>query len=156
MKAGPGSAGGTEAPPIVHDVLRAPGRPLDTATRGFMEPRFGRDFGAVRVHMDETAARSAATMRATAYTVGRDAVFGAGEFAPHTRKGAQLLAHELAHVGQQGEAQTAATVVQRKPDDALPLVPDTEEMCAPPTRGSGSCRSSSSSPPLSPLKGGEG
>jgi hypothetical protein len=31
-------------PPIVHDVLRSPGRPLDSATRAFMEPRFGHDF----------------------------------------------------------------------------------------------------------------
>jgi hypothetical protein len=29
------------APPIVHEVLRAPGQPLDAATRAFMEPRFG-------------------------------------------------------------------------------------------------------------------
>lgn len=28
-------------PPIVHEVLRSPGQPLDTATRSFMEPRFG-------------------------------------------------------------------------------------------------------------------
>ncbi len=107
------------------------------ATRAFMEPRFGRDFGAVRVHADEMAARSAAAMRARAYTVGHDVIFGAGEFAPNTRKGAQLLAHELAHVGQQGQAQAAGAVVQRKTDDALPLVPDNEEMCAPPNQGIG-------------------
>lgn len=34
-------------PPIVHEVLRSPGRPLDPATRAFMEPRFGRDFSRV-------------------------------------------------------------------------------------------------------------
>jgi hypothetical protein len=28
------------APPIVHEVLRSPGQPLDPATRAFMEPRF--------------------------------------------------------------------------------------------------------------------
>jgi hypothetical protein len=33
-----------EAPPIVHEVLRSPGQPLDPATRAFMEPRFGHDF----------------------------------------------------------------------------------------------------------------
>ena len=118
-------------------TLRTPGRALDMATRAFMEPRSGRDFGAVRVHADETAARSAAAMQARAYTVGRDVVFGAGEFAPNTRKGAQLLAHELAHVGQQGPAQAAGAVVRRKTDDSLPLVPDNEEMCAPPNQGIG-------------------
>jgi hypothetical protein len=30
-------------PPIVHEVLRSPGQPLDAATRAFMEPRFGSD-----------------------------------------------------------------------------------------------------------------
>ena len=39
-------------PPIVHEVLRSPGQPLDTATRSFMEPRFGHDFSRVRVQMD--------------------------------------------------------------------------------------------------------
>jgi hypothetical protein len=37
-----------EAPPIVHEVLRSPGEPLDATTRAFMEPRFGHDFGGVR------------------------------------------------------------------------------------------------------------
>ena len=35
------------APPIVHEVLRSPGRPLDDATRGFMESRFNHDFSRV-------------------------------------------------------------------------------------------------------------
>ena len=54
--AGPVNAGGVEAPPIVHEVLRSPGQPLDAATRAFMEPRFGHDFSKVRVHTDEKAA----------------------------------------------------------------------------------------------------
>ncbi len=37
------------APPIVHEVLRSPGRPLDDQTRGFMESRFGHDFSGVPV-----------------------------------------------------------------------------------------------------------
>ncbi len=38
-----------EVPPIVHDVLRSPGQPLDSSTRSFFEPRFGHDFSAVQV-----------------------------------------------------------------------------------------------------------
>jgi len=38
-----------EAPPIVDEVLRTPGQPLDPATRGFMEPRFGGDFSQIRL-----------------------------------------------------------------------------------------------------------
>ncbi len=90
-----------EVPPVVHDVLRSPGRPLDPATRAFFEPRFGHDFSAVRIHTDARAAESARAVNALAYTVGRDVVFGAGQYAPGTGEGQRLLAHELTHVVQQ-------------------------------------------------------
>jgi len=95
-----------QAPPIVHDVLRAPGQPLDASTRAFMEPRFGHDFSRVRVHANTQAAKSARAVNALAYTVGRDVVFGAGQYAPGTVQGQRLMAHELTHVVQQ--RQTAA------------------------------------------------
>ena len=104
----------SEAPPIVHEMLRAPGRPLDAAvatldpgepldagTLAFMEPRFNYNFSEVRVHADSRAAESARSVNALAYTVGRDVVFGAGQYAPTTLSGQQLLAHELTHVVQQ-------------------------------------------------------
>ncbi|MGB9632210.1 MAG: DUF4157 domain-containing protein [Chloroflexaceae bacterium] len=90
-------------PPIVHEVLRSPGQPLDAETRAFMEPRFGHDFSRVRVHTDARAAESARAVNALAYTVGRDVVFGAGQYAPGASAGRRLLAHELAHVVQQGD-----------------------------------------------------
>lgn len=86
------------APPLVGHVLRAPGRPLPDAERGFMEARFGRDFSRVRVHDDAPAALSALAVGAEAYTAGGHIVFGPGRFAPHTGAGRALLAHELAHV----------------------------------------------------------
>ena len=98
-----GRAEPTEIPPIVHDVLRSPGQPLDADTRAFMEPRFGHDFSKVRVHADMKAAESARAVNAQAYTVGRDVVFGAGQYAPATTSGRQLLAHELTHALQQGQ-----------------------------------------------------
>jgi hypothetical protein len=88
-------------PPVVHDVLRSPGQPLDAATRAFMEPRFGHDFSEVRVHTDAKAAESARAVNALAYTVGRDVVFGVGQYAPTSGAGRRLMAHELAHVMQQ-------------------------------------------------------
>jgi len=93
------SSGGV--PPIVHDVLRSPGQPLNPGARAFMEPRFGHDFSHVRVHTDARAAESARTVNALAYTVGRNVVFGAGQYAPGTGNGRRLLAHELTHVVQQ-------------------------------------------------------
>src|SRR5215204_2830106 len=65
------------APPIVHEVLRSPGQPLDANTRAFMESRFGHDFSQVKVHVDAKAAESAQAVNAWAYTVGRDVVFEA-------------------------------------------------------------------------------
>jgi len=89
-------------PPIVHEVLHSPGHPLDFATRAFMEPHFGHDFSQVRVHTDAKATESAQMVDALAYTVGRNVVFGAGQYAPETQKGQGLLAHELTHVLQAG------------------------------------------------------
>lgn len=88
-------------PPIVHDVLNTPGQPLDAGARAFMEPRFGHDFSGVRVHTDARAAESARSVNALAYTVGRNVVFGTGQYAPETDAGKKLLAHELTHVVQQ-------------------------------------------------------
>ena len=92
----------TAMPPVVHEALHSSGQPMDAGTRGFMESRFGYDFNRVRVHTDALAARSADAVGAFAYTVGRDVVFGAGQYSPWTIAGQRLLAHELAHVVQQG------------------------------------------------------
>jgi hypothetical protein len=78
------------------------GEPLDPATRLFMESRFGQDFSQIRIHAQAGAEKSAQTLDAQAYTVGRDIVFGPGHYAPHTASGRQLLAHELVHALQQG------------------------------------------------------
>jgi len=107
------NAGGMEAPPIVHDVLRSSGQALDASTRSFMEPRFGQDFSSVRVHTDGKAAESASAVGARAYTVGRDVVFGAGEYSPASPVGQQLLAHELAHTIQQQFGNTPVRRMQR-------------------------------------------
>lgn len=85
-------------PPLVQEVLNTPGRPLDPEARAFMEPRFGQDFSHVRVHTDAQAAESANAVNAHAYTVGRDIVFGPGQYSATSRG---LLAHELTHVMQQ-------------------------------------------------------
>jgi hypothetical protein len=94
-----GAAGG-EAPHAVHDVLGSAGQPLDAETRAFFEPRFGRDFGDVRVHADARAAQSAQAVNALAFTVGNHVVFANGEFGREASQ-RRLLAHELTHVLQQ-------------------------------------------------------
>jgi hypothetical protein len=89
------------APPIVHDVLRSPGQPLDEDTQSQFAAKFRRDFSQVRVHTDEQAAESARAVGALAYTVGNNVVFGAGRYSPANSGGRRLLAHELTHVVQQ-------------------------------------------------------
>lgn len=112
----PSSASAEPAPPVVSNVLEASGQPLDTATRAFFEPRFGHDFGFVRVHADQEAAKSANAVDALAYTVGSHIAFAAGYYSPTTKPGQRLIAHELSHVLQQG-ASGAAGTVQRSPTD---------------------------------------
>jgi hypothetical protein len=123
---GPAEASIGAAPASVHEALRAPGRPLDRSTRAYFEPRFGQEFGNVRVHTGLSAARSAREVNAHAYTVGQNIVFDAGRFAPGTHEGRRLIAHELAHVVQQS---ASAPTVQREPTPAAD--PTAEPAAAP-------------------------
>ncbi len=95
-------------PPLVRTAVQSPGRPLDSAARTLMEPHFNYDFSQVRIHTDALAAESARAVRARAYTLGRDLVFGAGQYSPSSPHGRRLLAHELAHVVQQAGGYTGA------------------------------------------------
>jgi hypothetical protein len=97
----------TGLPPTVANSIQAPGQPLDRDTREFMESRFGKDFGHVRLHTDAGAADSALSVNADAYTVGNHIVFGTGLYAPESPSGRLLLAHELAHVVQQSRGGSA-------------------------------------------------
>lgn len=119
-----GSPGGI--PSSVHEVLRTSGRALDRAARSYFEPRFGHDFGQVRIHADDKAAQAASSINARAFTVGRDVVFGRGQYAPATDAGLRLIAHELTHVVQQQGTPQAA--VQRAAEAPKPPVnEDTEK-----------------------------
>jgi hypothetical protein len=111
---GNGSPGSAAPPPIVNEVLRASGRPLDPETRAYMEPRFGVTFGQVRVHHDARAAESARAVDAQAYTVGSQIVFGSGRYAPRSSQGRWLIAHELSHTIQQAGRETHSPLVQKK------------------------------------------
>jgi len=81
--------------------LRGGGQPLPQSLRARFEPRFGHNFGGVRVHTGAQAAHVARSVNARAFTVGNDVAFGAGQYSPDTDSGQRLLAHELTHVIQQ-------------------------------------------------------
>lgn len=76
---------------------------MPESTRIFYEGRLGHDFSDVKIHTDSGAAKAAQAVNARAFTVGKDVVFGAGQYAPGTDSGKRLLAHELSHVVQQSE-----------------------------------------------------
>jgi hypothetical protein len=114
-------------PRIVSDVLRSSGHPLDSTTRSFFEPRFGRDFGDVRVHTDSDAAISAQSINAQAYTSGSHIAFDVRQYSPDSFSGRSLLAHELVHVAQQtGDHETSVASpeggarIQRQPEQGTP------------------------------------
>ncbi len=81
--------------------LRGGGQQLPQPLRAYFEPRFGHDFGGVRLHTGSHAVEAAQKINAKAFTVGNDVAFGAAEYSPETGAGKRLLAHELTHVIQQ-------------------------------------------------------
>jgi hypothetical protein len=118
----------SQTPALVNEALGRPGHPLDGESHKVLGPSFGRDFSAVRVHADSAASASARALRASAYTVGDDIVFGEGKYAPRSPAGQRLLAHELTHVVQQSGLPRAAPsaspaavppvhLIQRAPPD---------------------------------------
>ena len=100
----------------IESVAQQPGMRLPDVTRAFMEKRFGYDFRRVRIHADRPAAQIARSINARAFTKGEDIVFGQNQYAPDSRHGQWLLAHELTHVVQQGTTQN----VPRKEATASP------------------------------------
>jgi hypothetical protein len=151
----------TEAPPIVHKVLRGAGQPLDGGTRALLEPPFGRDLSGVRVHTGAQADDSACAVGARAYAVGQDAVFAAGQYNPGSREGLRLLAHEVSHTVQQtggggagGGLSGAAPAVAREPtpEDA-PKKDDAKKKPDPVTVTAPAEELLNPSGPIAPVKG---
>ncbi|HEY2745902.1 MAG TPA: DUF4157 domain-containing protein, partial [Polyangia bacterium] len=99
-----GGGGGAAAIPT------GAGAALGGGVQGRMERTLGADLSGVRVHTGGDSAEAAEAMGARAFTVGSDVHFGRGEFAPGSREGDRLLAHELTHV-----VQGQQSGVQRKP-----------------------------------------
>jgi flagellar motor protein MotB len=111
-----------EVPSHVRDVVQATGEPLEEPVREFMEARFGRDFGHVRLHRDARAAASAEKLNALAYTVGRHVVFSRAGYRPDSEAGRGVLAHELTHTLQQMPASAPAAVPGDRCRRAVPTL----------------------------------
>ena len=118
-----GEPAGRAMSPAVGQALSAPATPLPDAARRRFEHRLGTDLAALRVHTGTAAARAAHSMGARAFALGHDIVFGAGEYRPDTRDGQRLLAHEVAHVVQDGPGGT----LRRKPSTPPDPVQDASD-----------------------------
>lgn len=96
--------GGTATPAFEHrlDGLHDGGSPLPGEVRDFMEPRFGADFGAVRLHAGTEGAQLSRDLGALAFTHGRDIYMEAGDGSFKSPADKLVLAHELAHTLQPG------------------------------------------------------
>jgi hypothetical protein len=106
QRKGDGAAAGNVAIP------ESGGAKLPSSVRAKMEPKLGADLSDVNVHTGGASAQAASGLGARAFTVGHDVHFNAGEFAPGSKEGDRLLAHELTHV-----VQGKKSGVQRKPQE---------------------------------------
>ncbi|MFK8025638.1 MAG: DUF4157 domain-containing protein [Ilumatobacter sp.] len=86
------------------DGARGGGRPLEAGLRRSLEPAFGSDFSQVRMHTGPRADRLNTALGARAFTTGSDVFVRSSDYAPRSRAGQELIAHELTHVVQQGGA----------------------------------------------------
>jgi hypothetical protein len=108
FKSRDGGAVEAESPAEIQSQLGS-GRPLDGGVKSRMESAFGYDFSRVRVHTDAKAAKLSSSLNARAFTIGSDIAFGSGEYQPGALIGDTLIAHELAHVVQQGESDSSVS-----------------------------------------------
>jgi Domain of unknown function (DUF4157) len=107
---------GADAGPHDAETVKAQlgsGHSLDSRVQGQMSSAFGYDFSGVRVHTDSRSAGLSADLNARAFTVGSDVAFASGEYQPGTPIGDALIAHELAHVVQQGGGQQPAAPMRK-------------------------------------------
>ena len=83
---------------------RSGGQSLSGDVRARFEGFFGADLGGVKIHNDGTSDNLCRSINAEAFTTGSDVFFSSRNFKPGSSSGDHLLAHELTHVVQQGNA----------------------------------------------------
>jgi len=105
---------------------RGSGQPLDRAAGEKLGAAMGADFDDVRVHTTPAADALTRDLGARAFTTGQDIFFREGTYAPHSADGESLLAHELAHVVQQGAGQVpeSSGMTVNAPGDAFEQAAD--------------------------------
>jgi hypothetical protein len=123
-----GNAPESHDPQEIQQQLSEGGQPLDSAVNARMSAAFAHDFSNVRVHSNAQAAELSAGLNARAFTIGSDIAFAGGEYQPGTLVGDALIAHELAHVVQQGTG--AATVNSKNEQTSSSALEDEADVAA--------------------------
>lgn len=110
----------TDTDTLQPERLSAGGEPLAPSLRDYFEPRLGRDLSDVRIHSGAESAAYNRHVNAYAFTYGNHVWLGAGQ-----RPAADfVLAHELAHVVQQGGAQPLPAAALQGQTDSGGANPD--------------------------------
>ena len=110
-------AAGMPAPTSVERALKSPGAPMQSGVKSEMEASLGASFSDVQIHQGPAAETATQEIAAHAFTVGKDIVFAPGLYAPSTKDGRRLLAHELTHVVQQTGERARRRAVQREGEE---------------------------------------
>ncbi|MBS1144033.1 MAG: hypothetical protein H6R14_1439 [Proteobacteria bacterium] len=105
--------------------LQSTGQTLPASLRDHFEPFFGHNFSRVRIHNDDNAHLAAIRLDADAFAHGSHIAFAANRYLPDTVGGRRLLAHELAHVVQQG--MPVAVDTEKRPKTKLGPLPQSAE-----------------------------
>lgn len=102
-------AGGAASPELEQSIQRerGKGKTLSESLRNPLENALSANFSGVRIHTDKTADQLNQSIQAKAFTTGQDVFFRQGAYAPGSKGGQELLAHELTHVVQQSSSAIA-------------------------------------------------
>lgn len=113
-----------DTPDLETSIQKAQGKgqPLPEPIRGRMERAFGADFSGVRIHTGSESDQLNKSIQARAFTTGQDIFLHSSEYAPTSKQGQELLAHELTHVVQQNgkavqsKVPSTATTISHAPN----------------------------------------
>ena len=128
---------------------RGLGSPLDQGIRKKMEDAFQADLGDVRIHTDASAHELSQALGAKAFTIGKDVFFHKDA----NPMDAHLLAHELAHVIQQSDAEASGTLEVGPSDDSMErqaesVASEVERSATPATAGASGAVSEAATAPV--------
>jgi len=117
------AVGGREASQDLSNAInsaRGRGQSLDAGLQQSMGQAMGANFSRVRIHTDANSDHLNESIQAKAFTTGNDVFFRRGAYEPGSRRGQELIAHELTHVLQQNSGLVDTYSIQRDPRDDKP------------------------------------